>query len=89
MILTRDDNVEDKADILPRSLDLRYISDECPHLLILCVDIDYSFSHELHGLCLLDLEVGVFLTLKLSHITILTSISPFYELFKLLTSQPV
>ena len=65
-VVTRDDDVQDEADILPGGLDSWNVGDEAPYLLVFLVDVDDAFPHELHGLGLLHLEVCALLLLLLS-----------------------
>ena len=54
---TRDDDVQNKTDVLPGRLHEWHVSDDHPNLLVLLVYINNLLSHELHGLFLSDVEL--------------------------------
>jgi hypothetical protein len=88
---TRNNDVQNKTNVLPRRLHNGYISDKNPYLSVLFIDIDDLLSHELHSLSFSHIELcflsTTFVSLFLYDMNFEYNIRlPFtLELFKLLT----
>jgi hypothetical protein len=57
--LTRENHIQDEAEVLPGSPDLGHVSEQSPHLFVLLVDLHHSVFEEVDGRCFLGVVLGV------------------------------